>query len=271
MTKPYLAILAALALMASLASGPAWAQSGDDVSALKSEIEALKKGQEQMQKDLAAIKKILEGAVRPRTQAAAQKPFEPVDLTVGASPFLGEATAPVTLIEYSDYQCPFCQRHFSTVMPELVKAYVETGKLKYVMREMPIPSIHPQATKASQAALCAGEQGKYWQMHDLIFGNQKQMAPDDLKAHAQSLGLDVDVFNACLDGDKYAEQIGSDRAEAQKLGIRGTPSFMIGKTDSADPNKVKATKVIRGAVPLAAFTQAIDELLNGNAEKKDGS
>lgn len=271
MKTSFLAAGMAFALLASLASQPGWAQSGDDMSALKSEIEVLKKGQERMQKDLAAIKKILEGAVRPRAQAAAQKPFEPVDLTVGVSPFLGEATAPVTLVEYSDYQCPFCQRHFSTVMPELIKAYVDTGKLKYVMREMPIASIHPQATKASQAALCAGEQGKYWQMHDLIFGNQRQIAPQDLKAHGQSLGLDASVFNACLDGDKYAEQIGSDGAEARKLGIRGTPSFMLGKTDSTDPNKVKATKLIRGAVSLAVFTKAIDELLNGTAEKKDGS
>jgi protein-disulfide isomerase len=269
MTKSVLAACIAIAFLTMANLGSAWAQSGEEMIELKSEIEALKKGQEQMQEDISAIRKILEEAVRPRAQARAQQPFEPVDLTVGASPFLGAANAPVTLVEYSDYQCPFCRRHFSTVMPELVKAYVDTGKVKYVMREFPIQSIHPQALKASQAALCAGALGKYWEMHDLIFGNQRQIAVEHLKAHGQSLGLDSASFEDCLAGDSYVEQIRSDLAEGQKLGIRGTPSFLLGATDAADPNKVKVTKLIRGAVPLVTFTQVLEEILSDAAEPKD--
>lgn len=264
MTKSF---MAACVLVALLATGgpPVLAQTADEASALRSEIEALKKGQEEMRKDLAVIRKILEGAARGRAQARVQPPFQPVDMTVGASPFLGEEAAPVTLIEYSDYQCPYCKRHFTRVMPQLVKAYVESGKLKYVMREFPIDSIHPQAAMASQAALCAGEQGKYWQMHDLIFGAQKRMSPDVFREHAASIGLDAVAFSGCLEDNRYAAQVRRDQAEGQKLGVRGTPSFVLGATDPTDPNRLRATKFIRGAQPLAVFSQAIEELLSETA------
>lgn len=270
MKRALTCVFVMFSLIALASVQPGWAQSTDDFEALKEEIETLKEGQAQMQKDLAAIRKILEDAIERRAQARAQaqpKPFEPTELTIGASAVLGEATAPVTLIEYSDYQCPYCQRHFSNVMPDLVKDYVETGKLRYVMREFPIESIHPQAMKASVAALCAKDQGRYWEMHDLIFGNQRQVSADDLKAHGKTLGLDSASFDDCLESDKYIEQIRNDLQEGQKLGVRGTPSFVIGTTDPQDPDKVTATKFIRGAQPLTAFKQAIDELLAAGAEK----
>ena len=145
--------------------------------------------------------------------------------------------------------------------------------VKIVMREYPIESIHSRAMDASQAALCAGDQGKYWEMHDLMFGNQQQLAVENLKQHALSLGLDAGTFDACLDANKHTAQIQADLAEGQKLGVSGTPSFVVGLTDPDDPGKVTVTKFIRGAKSFPAFQQAIDELLasaeKGGAEEKD--
>lgn len=254
-----------LATLLAVGGQPAAAQTADDFSALKSEIEVLRQGQDEMRKDLAVIRKILEDATRGRLQTRAEPTFQPVDMTVAAAPFLGDEAAPVTLVEFSDFQCPFCKRHFDRVMPELVKTYVETGQLKYVMREFPITSLHPEAPRASLAALCAGEQGKYWQIHDLIFGDPKRISPSALKQHAATIGLDMAAFTSCLGDSRYAAQIRRDQAEGQKLGVRGTPTFLLGATDPADPTRLRATKLIRGAQPLAVFRQAIEEILSETA------
>ncbi len=259
-----------LALGALLLAGaqPGLAQSADELGALKAEIQALKAGQAAMQKDLTAIKEMLVRATRGQSQARAQTKFEPQDLSIAGAPALGAADAPVTLVEFTDYQCPFCRRHFAQTMPQLVKVYVETGKLRYVMREFPIQSIHPKALKAAEAALCAGDQGRYWDMHEAFFADQRKLAPEDLKAHAEGLGLDVAGFNECLDGGKYAQRVQKDLADGVKAGVRGTPSFFAGLTDPADPTKFRAIKYLNGAQPYIVFKQAIDALL---AEAAKGS
>ena len=115
---------------------------------LMEEIQALKQGQEQMQKDLEEIKKLLKQGARA---AGGQQAFEPTDMTLGDVAYKGERTAPVTLVEFSDYHCPFCKRHATTVLPQLQKTYIDTGKLRFVMREFPIPNLHPRAKAASVA------------------------------------------------------------------------------------------------------------------------
>jgi protein-disulfide isomerase len=247
------------AALSILVSDIALAQSNDEIGALQAEVQAIRQGQEQIQKDLAEIKKLLQQGAKAAPPG--QKPFEPTDFEIGTAPVIGDAGAQVTLVEFSDYQCPFCRRHATTVMPALVKDYVDTGKVKIVMREYPIESIHSRALVASQAALCANEQGKYWEMHDIMFDNQKQLASDDLKAYALSLGLETGTFDACLDEGKYEAQIRVYQAEGQKLGVTGTPSFVVGLTDPKDPDKVRLTTFIHGAKQLPAFQQAIDELL----------
>lgn len=236
---------------------PAHAQTAEDLDALKLQIEALRQNQAAIQKDVTAIRNLLEDVLRP-AQAGA---FEPGDITVEGSPFMGEATAPVVLVEFSDYQCPFCSRHFQTVMPQIKKDYVETGKLKYVMREFPIESIHSKAFKASEAALCAGDQGQYWAMHDRIFEDQRRVDPEDLMAHADALDLEIEGFRDCLDSSAYAQKIRDDLQEGARAGVTGTPSFFVGLADPDDPTKIRASKFIRGAQPYEAFKQAIDELL----------
>jgi protein-disulfide isomerase len=150
-------------------------------------------------------------------------------------------------------------------MPLITKDYVETGKLKYVMREFPIESIHPKAFKASEAALCAGDQGQYWGMHDKIFEDQKRVELDDLIAHGEDLDLDMTQFRDCLDGDKYAQKVRDDLQEGSGAGVSGTPSFFIGLADPEDPSKIRATKFIAGAQPYPVFKQVIDELLKGSS------
>ncbi len=145
-------------------------------------------------------------------------------------------------------------------MPKLNEEYIKTGRLRYVYRDFPL-SFHSEAAKASEAANCAGEQGKYWQMHDAIFGQQKAMKVADLKAHAKGLGLDTKSFDACLDSGKYAPEVRKDFSDGQKAGVRGTPSFFIGLAE-AGSKEFKALRVIRGAQPYAAFKQAIDGLLS---------
>jgi protein-disulfide isomerase len=258
-TVPLLVL--ALTLAAPL---PAAASTSSELKALQEEVHALREGQRKMQKDLADIKKLLEQGARA---APGQQAFKPADFVVGESPTRGAADAPVTLVEFSDYQCPFCKRHATDVMPEIVKQYVDSGKVRIVMREMPIESIHPLALAASNAALCAREQGQYWAMHDLLFANQKSLQPADLKAHAVTLGLDTAAFDACLDENRFADEIKAGQAEGQKLGISGTPSFVAGLTDPQDSNKVRLTKFVRGAQPLANFQQVLDGLLKEAAEK----
>jgi protein-disulfide isomerase len=164
------------------------------------------------------------------------------------------------VIEFSDYQCPFCQRFFANTLPALKRDYIDTGKVRYVFRDFPLDSIHPQARKAAEAAHCAGDQGKYWEMHDTLFKNQRALMVDNLKDLARGLGLKDDDFTSCLDQGKHAETVNGHFTAGSAIGITGTPSFFIGKT-SAD-GTMEAIN-IRGAQPIAAFRQAIDRLLEG--------
>ena len=242
------------AIIMLIAIQPVWAAS------TKQELAEIKATQAEIQKDLAEIKKLLkEGARAPA--APAQPGFKPSDVTLGNSPFKGDAGATVTLIEFSDYQCPFCSRHYREVMPTLVADYVDSGQLKYIMRENPILSIHSRAMGASQAALCANDQGKYWEMHNLMFDNQKQLEIANLKAHAVTLGLDTTAFDSCLDDKKYEKQVNDDLAAGRGFGVRGTPAFVLGITDPDDSNKVHVSQFINGAQSLDNFKRTIDQLL----------
>lgn len=225
---------------------------------MQEDIQELKNGQEQIQKDLEEIKKLLQQGNRAAPGRAA---FKPTDMKLGNVPTMGEDTAPVTLVEFSDYHCPYCKRHATTVMKQLQENYIDTGKLRFVMREYPIPNLHPRAKAAAVAVLCAGDQGDYWGMHDAVFNDQKARTDEAFKAMAESIGLDAAAFSTCLASDKFDEQIKADQAEGQKLGISGTPSFVMGLTDSKDSSIVHLTKFIRGAQPYTSFASAIDELL----------
>ena len=146
-------------------------------------------------------------------------------------------------------------------MPKLEKEYVETGKLKYVARDFPLETIHKFARKASEAFWCANEQGKGAEMHDRLFANQQQLQPEALEKHAEALGLNVQTFKTCLDSDKYADKITASLQEGQKVGVTGTPAFLLGYTQG-DGAEIKAVKFLVGALPFTTFKDNIDKLLD---------
>lgn len=249
-----LPILVAVVVAFLAGPRPAAAQSADDLSALRQEIEALKAGQEAIQRDLEEIKDLLRG------RAARPSPPRDLTLSVKDDPFKGDRGAAVTLVEFSDYQCPFCARHFRDTLPQLEQEYVATGKVRYVFRNFPIEALHPQAFKAHEAANCAGDQGKYWPMHDRLFANQRAFAEPELAEHARAVGLDVPGFRQCLESGKHAAKVRGDIADARRAGVQGTPTFFLGLT-APDDGDVRALSMIRGAQPYAAFKQAIEALL----------
>lgn len=180
-----------------------------------------------------------------------------VDIAGGV--ILGSAEAPLTLVEFSDYQCPFCRRFHDQTFSQLKKVYIDTGKVRYVFRDFPLDRIHPQARKAAEAAHCVGDQGKYWQIHDVLFRSQQHLKSGDLKSYAQKLGLDMNAFDTCFDQKKYASRVQQNLTDGLKIGIRGTPSFVLGKTGK---DGTVDGLIITGARPFSDFKQGIDQLLS---------
>jgi len=161
-------------------------------------------------------------------------------------PTVGNKAAPITLIEFADFQCPFCGR----VAPTIKKVQETYGeKIRLVWKDFPLTQIHPQAFKAGEAAHCAGDQGKYWEYHDRLFANQQSLMPDDLKKHAEALGLDAGKFASCLDTSKYGERVRDGVAQGTRLGVNSTPMFYVNG------------RILSGAQPYEAFVAVIDEEL----------
>lgn len=247
----------------SLPTPLAWADETEELQQLKKEVESLKAGQRAITEEIKSLKKVLSGQRQRRDPVRDVN----VSLNVADDPYKGVTDARLTMVEFSDYQCPFCSRHTKSVLPQLEKNYVETGKVKYVLRDFPL-AFHKQAPKAHQAAHCAGEQGKYWDMHAQLFANQKALQLDKLPQHAETAGIsDLAAFQECLDSGKYEKRINLSMAEGNRLGIRGTPTFAVGITEAN--GSVKALKIVRGAQPYNVFQKIIDDLLaSGNTEKK---
>ena len=246
-------IVAMAALLVAAAAPPSSAQS-TELSTLRTDVEKLKKDLEGVQRDLQEIKNLL------RRAGAMPEEFKSFTLGTGNGPFKGARDARVTLVEFTDYQCPFCARHEKETVPQIVEKYVKTGKLKYVVRDFPLEAIHPAAVKAAEAPHCAGDGGKYWEMHERLFANPRALAPTDLVAHADALGLDSKAFQACLDSGKYTPLINQARAEGERAGIRGTPAFFLGFTEP-NSDTITAVVAIRGAHPFAKFQEEIEKLL----------
>jgi protein-disulfide isomerase len=204
-------------------------------------------------------------AMDGNAQTPAQNTTNPESmfLSLEGTPVMGDAKAPLTIIEFGDYECPYCGRHSNQVLPQIIDDYVKTGKVRYFFKDTPIESIHPQAFKAAEAALCAGEQGKYWEMHDRLFKNQQTLAVNQLPAHAAALGLDLAKFRQCLDQDTYSAEIRKSIQDAMKSGLRGTPTFLVGTLDGKEPTDVT---VLSGGQPFLRFQQILDQML---AQKGD--
>jgi protein-disulfide isomerase len=178
----------------------------------------------------------------------AVKLSEPRQQVEAKGPARGPNNAPITLVEFSDFQCPFCGRAHDTV-EQVMQSYA--GKVRLVFRHFPL-EFHKNAEKAAEASMCANEQGKFWEYHDVLFKNQQTLEVDQLKTHATEVGLDGNTFAACLDSGKYKKTVEEDTAAGQKVGVSGTPAFFI--------NGV----MLSGAQPFDEFKKVIDQELGVN-------
>ena len=164
------------------------------------------------------------------------------------APTIGKKDASITVVEFSDFQCPYC-RGFVPNLKLIEKHYGD--RVQIVYRQDPIPSLHPFAFKAAEASLCAHEQGKFWELHDAMFGDQTKLAVADLKQSARKLGMDGKKFDSCLDTGKYVERVQKDMAEAQRVGVKGTPAIFV-----------NGVEIKGGAVPFDVVAHAIDKELS---------
>jgi protein-disulfide isomerase len=171
------------------------------------------------------------------------------DIPTDGYPSLGPADAPIVLVEFSDYQCPFCQKWYQEVYGPLLEAYPD--KIRLVYRNLPLTSIHPEAMPAALAAMCAGDQDAYFPYHDKLFSGQFELGRDAYVQYATDLGLDVPKFTACLEQNPYQDFIQTDMDFSTKLGVRSTPTFFVNGM------------AIVGAQPLEVFKMVIDRELAG--------
>ncbi len=224
-----------------------------ELKSIREELQAIKNSLEEIKTGIAEKP----GTPPSAPPAQGKTPRETV-VSLDDDPVLGSPEASLILIEFSDYQCPFCGRFFRNTLSEIRKEYIDTGKLRHVFRDYPLP-FHAQAPKASEAANCAGDQGKYWEMHDRLFQSQNALFVDRFKDYAKEMGLNTETFNACLDGGTYAEEIRKDLADGDRAGVSGTPSFFLGITE--DGKTIRGRSIV-GAKPFASFQKEIDELLS---------
>jgi len=210
------------------------------------------------------LKEILsEIEIKTTALQPAQQPGQPsapqiIQVSIDDDPFKGNADAPVTIIEFSDFQCPFCLRFYEQTLPAIMENYVDTGKVKFVYRDLPLDSIHPNARPVHIAAECADEQGKFWEYHDILFDKQvewQRLSSSDLQStltqYGSDLGLESASFEACLESDVIADEVNKDSLDAARYGATGTPAFFIG-------NEKDGFIKLSGAQPYPVFQAAID-------------
>ena len=191
-------------------------------------------------------------AAQPRqadpSRAAQEVPSAPsidMDALIGDDAIKGDVNAPVTIIEWSDFECPFCTRFYTQTLGQIEKEYISTGKVKFIYKDFPL-NFHANAQKAAEAAECAGEQEKYWEMHDKLFEEGVSGGVESFKQFASDIGLNTAEFNDCLDSGEMASEVQKDFSEGSSLGISGTPGFIING------------KPVSGAQPFEVFKQIID-------------
>lgn len=211
---------------------------------------------EEMLKELKAIHLLLE-----RLTTAAPQPQAPpttATLTNLKGYLMGRPDAPLTMVEFTDLQCPFCREYVTTTFDQIRKNWIDTGKLRYISRDFPL-DFHPLAMPAARAARCAGEQGRFWEMRTTLMRNANLLSPDYITKTAADLKLDAKAFAACTGSTKYDADIHAETQEGYRIGVEGTPTFVLGKTA---PNSLDG-RIIVGALPYAAFDAKFKELSGG--------
>ena len=224
---------------------PLGAQQGDGISRQQAD---------EILSELRQIRQLLQQ--QTAKNAPPEPPVQRAKLKLDGLPMLGVKTAPITIVEYTDYQCPFCQRFHVTTFAELKKNYIDTGKARFFSKDMPL-DFHPNAMRAAQAARCANEQGKYWQLRDVMGANPNNLDMDSIARFAGDLKMDVDALRACVTSDKYKSVVQNDMVEAMKVGATGTPTFVVGRTT---PEGVDGELMV-GALPYQMFDEKLKTLV----------
>jgi protein-disulfide isomerase len=213
---------------------------------------------DQILQELREIRKLLaSGAAAPRAPQTA--PAAPAaqngKINVAGLPILGRRDAPLTMIEFSDYQCPYCKAFHTGTFDELKKNWIDTGKLRFISWDLPL-DFHPNAARAAQAARCAGEQNKFWEFRALLIANSDKLGPDDILGYAQEVPqLEVDKFKACVNSTQFTDAIKKSVNDANSQGVSGTPSFLIGKTQGDEVDGV----ILVGNKPFAEFDSKLKD------------
>jgi protein-disulfide isomerase len=220
----------------------------------------------EMLSELKQIHKLLEQqlAVQPRAQAVAGPLVdEKVRTRVASGGFeVGSANAPLTLIEYTDYQCPFCRQFHTATYEEIKKYYIDTGKLRFVSRDFPL-DMHDNALRAALAARCAADQGRFWELRHVMIVNANQLQMSNLLTYAADLKLDVDKFSACVTSEKYKTDVDKDVAEGRAAGVSGTPTFVLGRMSDGLIDGVR----IVGTLDYAKFDAKSQSLMAQESAK----
>jgi len=264
-----------LVLIAVFAGALAWTVtrvSADDTSDIKKKIADLEAGQKAILTQLQEIKLLLQArppAPLPSGAPGAAPNAGPppnlnappaFDLEVVGAPVKGRADARLAIVEFSDFQCPFCGRYVRDTFSQIERDYITPGKAKYYFRNFPLERIHPLALRASEAAECARAQGKFWEIHTKFFGNQQALTEPDLVKTAEATGLNMSGFNQCFAAQATSPaRIRADQQEGLRAGISGTPTFFLGTMTKE--GKVKPLRRLVGAQPFANFKTAIDSLM----------
>jgi len=198
--------------------------------------------------------------IRQLLQAQAEKNGQPqpsrAKLDLSGYQMLGSKSAPVTMVEFTDYQCPYCRQFHMAVFNELKKNYIDTGKVRFYSRDLPLDSLHPNANRAAQAGRCAADQGQFWTMRDMMSSNPDKLDLDHLVDEAGTLKMDTKAFRGCLETQKYKEAVQTDVLDAMKIGAQATPTFVLGKST---PQGVDG-ELIEGTRPYAEFVREISKL-----------
>ena len=207
--------------------------------------------------ELRKIRQLLEKTTAPSPTPAVSAVPEKVSVAIRDSNVLGRDDAPLTMIEFADFQCPFCRRFHTETFEEIKKNFIDAGKIRYVSRDLPLP-MHDHAPQAASAARCAGEQNHFWELRHLMILNQEKLGRDDLLGYARQLALEGPAFTACIDSRRYDAAIEQDAADAAEVGVIGTPTFIIGRT--SQKGRFEGIKIV-GIQPYAAFEERLGELL----------
>jgi len=253
MTTPSYVRAAALTVLITLmgvaqdAAGPA---QGDEKDATITRRQA-----DEILNELKQIRLLLERQTRPGLPGPAPAVVPTTGkLTLSGGFSLGSNDAPLAIIEFTDYQCPYCRQFESATFPEIRKKYIDTGKVRFVVHDFPLDG-HPDAKPAAEAARCAADQEKFWPMHDALFSDPGKLGLSGLIDHAESLKLDMPAFKSCLESGKHKPEIQNDIQVAASLQINATPAFLIGKITGDEVDGA----IVLGALPFSAFEAKLKE------------